>query len=76
MLRTMILNEGNTPPERGHNQRAWKAVRRRALLQQTTIDDWENADDFQRKVMHQIELAINSVIHEQSRETKGGEVLE
>lgn len=45
----------------GHNQRQWAQVRKRAILQQTTIDDWENANDWQQQVMHQIELAIISV---------------
>ena len=45
----------------GHNQLQWAKVRKRAILQQTTTDDWEKASDFQRQVMHQIELAIASV---------------
>ena len=47
--------------EEGHNQLQWAKVRRRAILRQTTVDDWELASDFQRKVIHQIELAIISV---------------
>lgn len=47
--------------EIGHNQLQWAKVRKRAILQQTTQEDWENANTFQRQVMHQIELAIISV---------------
>ncbi len=45
----------------GHNQLEWAKVRKRAILRKTTIDDWELASDFQRKVIHQIELALISV---------------
>lgn len=47
--------------EIGHNQLQWAKVRKRAILGKTTMDDWENANTFQRQVMHQIELAILSV---------------
>ena len=50
--------------EGGHNQLQWAKVRKRAILKQTTTDDWENASDFQRQVIHQIELAIISVTDE------------
>lgn len=45
----------------GHNVPTWAKVRKRAILRQTTTDDWEKANDFQRQVIHQIELAIISV---------------
>ena len=49
----------------GHNQLEWAKVRKRAILQTTTMADWEKANDFQRKVLHQIELAIISVQDDQ-----------
>lgn len=44
-----------------HNALQWAKVRKRAILGQTTVDDWENGSDFQRQVIHQIELALISV---------------
>lgn len=52
----------------GHNQRQWAQVRKRAILGQTTVDDWEKANDFQRQVIHQIELAIISVTDDHATE--------
>ena len=48
----------------GHNQLEWAKVRKRAILGQTTMSDWEKANDFQRKIIHQIELAIISATNE------------
>lgn len=53
--------EVSTKPEREHNQLQWAKVRKRAILRQTTVDDWENASDLQRKIIHEIELALISV---------------
>jgi hypothetical protein len=47
--------------DEGHNQLEWSKVRKRAILQQTTVADWEKADTWQRQVLHQIELALISV---------------
>jgi hypothetical protein len=57
----MYLDENDTTPDVGHDRLKWPKVRKRAILQKTTEDDWENADQWQRQVMHQIELAILSV---------------
>lgn len=50
--------------EEGHNQLEWAKVRKRAILQRTTLADWEGASMEQRKIMHQIELAVLSVTEE------------
>lgn len=52
----------------GHNQLEWAKVRKRAVLQKSTQKDWEEADDWQRQVMHQIELAILSVTQDDHTE--------
>lgn len=52
----------------GHNQLQWAKVRKRAILQQSTQADWENANTFQRQVMHQIELAVLSVTEDDYEE--------
>jgi hypothetical protein len=56
----------------GHNTLQWAKVRKRAILQQTTTDDWEKASDFQRQVIHQIELAIISATNEPCNDTETG----
>lgn len=53
--------ELTTTPTREHNALQWAKVRKRAICLQTTVDDWENASDFQRQVIHQIELALLSL---------------
>jgi hypothetical protein len=57
-----IFNEEEEGP--GHNQLEWAKVRKRAILKQITMDDWEKANNFQRQILHQIELAILSVENE------------
>ena len=44
-----------------HNALQWAKVRKRAILKQITVDDWENSSDLQRKIIHEIELALISV---------------
>lgn len=56
-----MIQVDHVKDKNGHNQLEWAKVRKRAILQKSTQKDWEEADDWQRQVMHQIELAIISV---------------
>jgi hypothetical protein len=56
----------------GHNSLQWAKVRKRAILQQTTTDDWEKASPEQRMIIHQIELAIISATNEPCNDTETG----
>lgn len=57
----MPTTHNDAPQEPEHNVQQWAKVRRRAILEQTTEADWQGASQWQRRVMHEIKLAIRSV---------------